>query len=94
VFLALVGLFPPDSRGETYVAATVLILLLSALAWGRGPLVRGLARLSFVIVGLWPFVVFSAVPGAAVRPLAGFTLATAVGLGAAALPQARRQAPR
>ena len=84
--LVLVGLFPPEARGEAMAGCSFLIILLTVVLWRQPAAVHGSsARAMLIVVGVGlPLARIAYVPGAAVEPLAIAILAIAAGAGAAA----------
>jgi len=81
--LAMLGVFPPETRGESLAGCALLVALLVLICWQK-PVPSG-ARLWLVLLlaSAWPLLLTAAAPGSGLEPLVLFFLAGAAGVHAA-----------
>ncbi|MCP3980409.1 MAG: hypothetical protein GY716_13990 [bacterium] len=88
--LALIGVLPPETRGESLAGVALLLAALALLTARESFAQARSVGLVVVAVCALPLLLVARAPGALVEPLAMVLLALSAGLATAALPRARR----
>ena len=89
----VLGLLPPETRGESMAGSAALVTLLVVLSWKRVAPGAGHVILVLLLVLAWPLMIFSAAPGAAVLPIAFAVLAVTLGVHAGVLSESLGRKP-
>jgi hypothetical protein len=83
--VVILGLLPPETRGESMAGCAALVALLAVLQARQVPVGAGHAALILVLVLAWPLVVSAVAPGSAVVPLAVVVVGITAGVHASSL---------
>jgi hypothetical protein len=83
--IVLLGLLPPETRGESMAGCAALVVLLAVLQGRQVPVGAGHVALIGLLVLAWPLIVSAAAPGSAVVPLALGVVAVTAGVHASSV---------